>query len=104
MKATPYEGVAYKYDVNSMYGSILASNMNFPYKEGKFMVLKQNEMEKWKTEKGSYFKYGIYRCTIKGDIDPVLFKYNIHNMYTQTAPERGWVILGAPNFLRISIT
>ena len=79
MKAAPYEEVAYKYDVNSMYGSILASNMNFPYTEGEFIVIKQKEMEKWKTEKGSFFKYGIYRCMIE---DPVLFKYNIHNMYT----------------------
>ena len=82
MKATPYEGVGYSYDVNSMYASIMCSLLNLPYKEGTFMVLTAEDMKKWKTDKGIYFKYGIYRCKIEGDIKPVLFKSNPEDTYT----------------------
>lgn len=82
MKASPYEGVGYKYDVNAMYASILASNMNFPYKQGEFIKLSKEEMSKWKGERGLYFKYGIYRCVIEGDINPILFHVNKNNVYT----------------------
>jgi hypothetical protein len=69
--AKPYEGPAYKYDVCSMYPSLMRSNMCFPYKEGEFKQIK--ELDKVLT-------YGIYRCEIKSDT--VLFRTNFNNYYT----------------------
>jgi len=83
MKAIPYEGTAYKYDVDSHYPAIMASLINFPYKQGQYKILKTEEMSKWKSDKGGvYYKYGIYRCIIEGDINPILFYENQKNMYT----------------------
>ena len=83
MKAYPYEGEGFKYDVNSIYPFLMKGLMNFPYKEGEFIVLTNKEAGEWKNDKGKqYFKYGIYRCVVSGDINPILFKENTNNTYT----------------------
>jgi len=100
--STPYKGEAYKYDVSSMYPSIMKSKMTFPYKEGKFITLTQSELES-----NDYFKYGIYRAVISGKINKALFRINENNHYThielELAKSLGYTISliedGTNNFL-----
>lgn len=73
MHAQEYVGEAWKFDICSMYPSIMRSNnMLFPYEAGVFMNL---------TEFGQDFATAIYRCKI--DIkDSRLFRLNDRNYYT----------------------
>ena len=104
----PYEGVAYKYDVCSMYSFIMASKRDFPYKAGQFVKITQEEMSKWLDKDGKqYFKYGIYRAVITGDIKKPLFRANSLNRFShidlEVAYEEGYNIHlvedGACNYL-----
>jgi hypothetical protein len=103
-----YSGPAYKYDVVSMYPSIMNSKMLFPIKEGEFLYLTEFSE--------AFFKYGIYRA----EIDKVqiaynvnsrkLFRFNKQNYYTHfdltRAKELGLeiklIIDDQPNFLYYS--
>ena len=103
-----YTGPAYKYDVVSMYPSIMNSKILFPIKEGEFLHITEFNKE--------FFKYGIYRA----EIDEVqiaynvnsrkLFRFNKKNYYTHfdltRAKELGLeiklIIDGQPNFLYYS--
>lgn len=83
MFAKPYKGKAYKYDITSMYPSIMSSKMTFPYKQGEFKILTKSEMGKWlDKDKQQYFRYGIYRAIITGDIQKAIFRQNELNHYT----------------------
>ena len=75
-----YQGPAYKYDVKSMYPSIMDSNMIFPIKEGEFMKLTK---EQFTEMKNTFFKYGIYRVNINYNSQyRKLFRFSKHNYYT----------------------
>ena len=65
----------YKYDVCSMYPSIMNSGQLFPIKEGEFKFLSNDEFTKME-----YPLYGLYRCKIDGYNK--LFKHNYNNYYT----------------------
>lgn len=79
--ADKYEGKAYKYDVCSMYPSIMLDHqMLFPIKRGTFIKMKQNEFDSLK-----FFMYGIYRSRINKSEDELknkLFRFNKKNYYT----------------------
>lgn len=76
-----YEGPAYKYDYCSRYSSLMMGKYSFPVKKGEF--LKLINFDEWKNENGKqYFKFGIYRCKISGNIDSALFRRNNLNYYT----------------------
>jgi hypothetical protein len=108
LDATPYEGKAYKYDVSSMYPYIM-NNMRFAYKEGELKLLTQEEMSKWIDKKTGkqYFKYGMYRAVISGDIKKPVFRANVLNRFTHidmdTAFKEGYTIAliedGGCNFI-----
>ena len=73
----PYEGPGYKYDIKSMYPSIMNGMLLCPLKRGEFLNLDGFE--------GNYFKMGIYRCEIGKSTDPnsnKLFRFNPDNYYT----------------------
>jgi len=73
--ADNYEGKAYKYDVCSMYPSIMKDHqMLFPLKRGTFKKLTKEEFNNLK-----FYMYGIYRAKIKGN---KLFRANKKNYYT----------------------
>jgi hypothetical protein len=104
----PYKGQAYKYDYCSQYPSIMRSNMTFPYKAGEFLKLSKEEMNNWvDKEDKQYFKYGIYRAIITGNIHKVMLRENKLNTYThidlETAHKEGYTIEliedGSCNFL-----
>ena len=65
----------YKYDVVSMYPSIMASVQLFPINEGEFIQLSDDEFRSME-----FIKYGIYRCVITGNNN--LFKFNNLNYYS----------------------
>ena len=65
----------YKYDVVSMYPSIMASGQMFPIREGEL-----KNINKYEFNKNNFVPFGIYRCIIKGTNK--LFKFNKHNFYT----------------------
>jgi hypothetical protein len=70
--AKPYEGEIWKYDVISMYPSIMQDNhMLFPIKQGEFQIL---------TAFGKDYSTAIYRCKIEGK--SLLFRFNKRNYYT----------------------
>ena len=69
-----YENV-HKYDVCSLYPSIMNSVILFPIKQGEFIKLTSNEFNSFE-----FIKYGIYRCKINGCNK--LFKFNNLNYYT----------------------
>ena len=92
--ASPYTGEAYLYDFKSKYPAIMSSSMTFPYKEGTFQVLTKEDIQQWVDKKGEqYFKYGIYRAVVSGNIHKALFKENTDNYYThidlETAHKEG---------------
>jgi len=68
-----YQGPAYKYDIKSMYPSIMKSVQLFPVKEGELKYITELDNK-------DYFDFGIYRCVISG-INK-LFKFNKNNYYT----------------------
>lgn len=72
-----YDGPAYKYDICSMYPSIMCSpHMSFPCGVGELKTYTKAEFNK-----RSYHHYGIYRCTI--DIKNTrLMKVNDDGYYT----------------------
>ena len=65
----------YKYDVVSMYPSIMKSIQLFPIKQGEFIQLNDNDFYNV-----PFLKYGVYRCIIKGNTN--LFKFDNLNYYT----------------------
>jgi len=72
-----YEGECYGYDVHSFYPSIVSyRSFRIPIKCGTF---KKHTFE---GPLKSDITYGIYRCTIEGDINPFLFRINKKNFYT----------------------
>ena len=77
-----YEGNAYKWDVKSMYPSIMSSShLVCPIKRGVFSHLTQ---EQFKTLE--YYSIGIYSCIITPSKDTKidrLFRFNQYNKYTQ---------------------
>ncbi len=73
-----YTGPGWKYDICSMYPSMMNSGMLFPIKEGEFMHLTKDDFEQI-----SYFKYGIYRVVITYDkTKSKVFRWNKKNHYT----------------------
>lgn len=77
-----YQGKAYKYDIISMYPSIMKSQFLIPLKQGEFKKLTDEEFNKFKT---SFFPYGIYRAKInKSEDDNInrLFRFDTNNYYT----------------------
>jgi hypothetical protein len=96
-----FEGEAIGYDVNSFYASILNSNFRIPIKKGTYETVLFAGMLK------STATYGIYRCTINGEINPYLFRLNSSNIYTSIDVNRAiklgyevrYVIDGNPNRL-----
>jgi len=65
----------HKYDVVSMYPSIMSSIQLFPIKEGQFMHLTEDEFNNME-----FLKYGIYKCKIEGKHK--LFRNNNNYLYT----------------------
>jgi hypothetical protein len=80
MYGEKYEGKAYKYDVCSMYPSIMkGQDFSIPIKRGEFSIMTQREFEN-----REIIKYGIYRCVIKNKSNKhKLFRFNPKNYYTQ---------------------
>jgi hypothetical protein len=75
-----YSGPAYKYDVVSMYPSIMNSQMRFPIRTGQFMTITNEELHN-----KEYLGYGIYRCNIMPSNDKYtnnLFRFNKKHYYT----------------------
>jgi hypothetical protein len=97
--------MVHKYDVNSQYPSILRSeHMQFPMKKGKLLTLTKKEFDDLR-----YYKYGIYRAKVMGNVDPRLFKLNQHKTDTYTHIDLNWakqlkytieiIVDGKPNFV-----
>jgi len=75
--AEPYEGKAYKYDINSYYPSIMNSKMNrLPTKKGTLTTINQDEFDKLK-----FLKIGVYNVKIECD-NPKIFTLLKSNMYS----------------------
>lgn len=103
-----YTGKAYKYDIKSMYPSLLISNGSYPIKRGEFMTITNEEFSNCE-----YFKFGIYRVNIEKSqnqkINP-LFRFNNTHYYTHTSLEHAkklnlkmtLIIDDKPNFLYYS--
>ncbi len=92
-----YEGKAYKYDVVSRYPSLMVGKYSLPIKQGKFLKITEEELKQWKDNNGKqYFKFGIYKCEVSGNIDSKLFKLNENDYYShidlQTAYNLGYDI------------
>lgn len=72
-----FEGELYKYDVKSLYPSLMQqTTFKFPIKRGEFIKLDTFS---------EYFQYGIYRCKITPSEDEninKLFRFNKKNYYT----------------------
>ena len=97
-----YEGPCWKCDVKSMYPSIMKSSQQcFPVKEGEL---------KYITEFEQFFRFGIYRAKITGNICKKLFRLSYNHHYTHIdltrAKELGYqidlIIDDKPNFLYYS--
>ena len=83
--AEKYKGQAYKYDIKSMYPSMLKNPLKFPIKRGEFMILTTEDFETMQ-----YYKVGIYRVKIEKSDDSntnKLFRFNKYNKYTHTTLE-----------------
>jgi hypothetical protein len=73
-----YEGEGHKYDVCSMYPSILNSaKFMIPVQRGEFKQLTQDEFDKLK-----FLPHGIYRCQVECDDVHPLFRTNPKHYYT----------------------
>lgn len=86
--AEPYSGTGYKYDIKSMYPSIMISSGKFPIGRGEFNNL--NTLDNI-----TYFQFGIYRCkVIKDDnnINNKLFRFNPKHYYTHTSLEHAKIL------------
>ena len=76
-----YEGEAWKYDVKSMYPSIMKSSLMVPMKRGEF--------KNWQLDEFNALKFlpnGIYRAVVKAGSDEKLnrlFRFNRLHYYTQ---------------------
>lgn len=69
-----YKGPAYKYDYNSMYGSLMIKKeFLIPIKKGSFESIK---------ELPEILKYGIYNVEIEKNEEETFFRYNKDNKYT----------------------
>ena len=73
-KAGIYSDV-YKYDVCSLYPSIMSSGALFPIKEGELLRITTEDFNNME-----FLKFGIYRAIIRGTTN--LFKFNDNNYYT----------------------
>jgi hypothetical protein len=76
-----YEGEAWKYDVKSMYPSIMCSKLLVPMKKGEFRKFTLDEFNNLK-----FYPNGIYRAVVKASTDIKtnrLFRFNKLNYYTQ---------------------
>jgi hypothetical protein len=103
--AESYNGPGYKYDIRSMYPSIMISSGKFPIGRGEF-----NKLDNF--DNLSYFQFGIYRCKIiqENDNDNKLFRFNPKNYYTHTSLEHAkslgfkieLILDNEPNFLYYS--
>ena len=99
---TKYTGPGYKYDIISMYPSILTSPQ-FSIPTGPPQEIQLTKRE-FMDHKNSYFRYGIYACLI--DVkNKMLFRENKNNLYTHIdlnrAKELGYnieIIEGQDNF------
>lgn len=81
--ADKYTGEGYKYDIKSMYPSIMSSTGKFPIKKGEFKILET-------LDNLPYFSFGIYRCEVSKSEDESinkLFRFNHQNYYTHTSLE-----------------
>jgi hypothetical protein len=107
ISADVYKGPGYKYDVTSMYPSILASvNFLIPLKRGQFQIMSQQDFDKLE-----YYSQGIFRCKVNESdhklINKYQFRFNSKNYYTQVdltkAKELGLkvdlIMDGQPNYL-----
>jgi len=103
-----YEGPAYKYDIKSMYPSILMKPLKFPIKRGEFKILNTDDFEKM-----VHFQFGIYRVRIEKSDElktNKLFRFNKYNKYTHTTLEHAKLLNlkmtliqdETPNFLSYS--
>lgn len=78
-----YTGKASKGDVCSMYPSLMAKQVMYPFKKGEFKTITQEDLMKTVDKKGNqYFKYGIYRAKITGE--HILFRFNNLHHYSHT--------------------
>lgn len=78
----PYEGEAYKYDLNSSYPSIYSSlYFLVPIKSGEFKRMSKEEFDNL-----SFYQYGIFRAVVTYPDDKKdyrkIFKLNENNKYT----------------------
>ena len=74
---TDYEGIAYKYDINSYYASIMLSKYaRFPITKGTILNIKTDELEQKR-----FAKFGVYNVRIYCD-DDVKFTTLKSNMYS----------------------
>ena len=83
--AEKYQGQAYKYDVKSMYPSMLKNPLKFPIKRGDFKILTTEEFNNMK-----YFQVGIYKVIIDKSEDSntnKLFRFHKRHYYTHTTLE-----------------
>jgi len=72
-----YEGIAYKYDINSFYPSMMLSRyIRIPLKPGRLINIKTDELEQKRCT-----KYGVYNVIIECD-DPAMFSTNDKNLYS----------------------
>ena len=63
-------------DINSMYPSIIQKTAFYvPFKQGIQQKITNEDLK-------DFFRFGIYRCKITGDINPLYFRINKDNYYT----------------------
>ena len=99
-----YMGPGYKYDVKSMYPSIMKSGQLFPVKEGEFKTITDIDLSHQ-----PFFEFGIYRCKVE-QCSNNLLKNNKKDYYTHIDLKRAkelnlkieMIIDGQANFLYYS--
>ena len=92
-----YKGPAWKGDVCSMYPSLMASKLMYPYKKGEFKTISQEDLLNMKDNRtgNQIFKAGIYRACVTGLSK--LFQQNKKNYYTHIDMMQAY-------FLKLNIT
>jgi len=80
------QGTLYKYDINSLYPSIMKSTNKLPIKQGEFKIMTSEDFNNLK-----YFTFGIYRARVEQSKDENinrLYRFTKYNHYTHISLEQ----------------